>query len=94
MESAIQSAVRIQEHPKTDIGRACIAVVWFRESSDPAYQKHIIDTVAHQTGVVSVERSPSRAHLLLVHYDRGQTQASAVVQAIRQHGYDAALVGC
>lgn len=94
MESLAKTALDTHEGSITDIRTACIAVVWFRDSSDPAYRQHIIDTVQEQSGVLSVERSPSRAHLLLVHYDRLQTQASAVVNRIRQLGYDAALVGC
>ena len=94
METAINTLVDVNGTARADIQRACIAVVWFRDSSDPAYQKRIIDTVREQTGVVAVKRSPNRAHLLLIHYDRLQTQASAVVRAIRQLGYDAALVGC
>ena len=94
MESAVTAAVDVRKANITDIGTACNAVVWFRDSADPAYRQHIIDTVQAQTGVVSVQRATNRAHLLLVHYDRLQTQASAVVNGIRQLGYDAALVGC
>lgn len=94
MESAVKSTVDVPKRGIADIRTACIAVVWFRDSADPAYRQHIMDTVRAQSGVVSVERSTSKAHLLLVHYDRLQTQASAVVNGIRQLGYDAALVGC
>ncbi len=63
------------------------------ENLDEGALHRIEDSVRHEAGVVSVGHDPHNAHVLMVVYDSEATRASSLLQAFRERGLHAQLVG-
>ena len=55
--------------------------------------KALSDEVYCEEGIVSVSRNPHTPRFLMVVYNAACTHASIILAIVRQHGYQASLVG-
>jgi hypothetical protein len=74
--------------------RSCIAIMYFKDSTDNDSRRNAEETVIAQPGVIAAERSALKAHVLIVHFDPFHTQGSRIVNVLSKNGYSAMLVGC
>ena len=51
------------------------------------------DLVYRDEGIVSLSRNPHTPRFLMVVYNAARTRSSAILDIVRQHGYQASLVG-
>lgn len=88
----------IQSLRKVDYQHTCIALMYFKNSAisdyNSDYNRNAAQSVITQPGVIAAERSAHKAYVLIVHYDQHLTRGTHLVNAMREQGYAAMLVGC
>ncbi len=92
--SASQDRKSTRFAPTPHATSACIAIIWLKGGDKISLQESLLEELKQARGVEDASFSPSRAHVIVVRYKHGTTQAGEVLQKIRQHGYEAVLVGC
>ena len=55
--------------------------------------KALSDEVYRDDGIVSLSRNPHTPRFLMVVYNAARTRSSAVLDIVKQHGYQASLIG-
>ncbi len=51
------------------------------------------EEVYRDQGIVSLSRNPHTPRFLMVVYNAARTRSTAILEIVRQHGYQASLVG-
>ena len=60
--------------------------------SDREFQA-LSDEVYRDEGIVSLSRNPHTPRFLMVVYNAARTHSTTILDIVRQHGYQASLVG-
>lgn len=79
---------------RRDVRTICLALVWVQGESTPDRCKEVIGALQARTNVESAERTPGRANVVMVRFDRSCTSAGEIVLELRRSGVAAVLVGC
>jgi len=68
-------------------------IVHINESLDEERRKGLVESISKDSGIVSVEFTPLRHHLMRVRYDRQAVQSMDILQKIKRQNVNAQLVG-
>jgi hypothetical protein len=79
---------------RRDIRRICLALVWVQGESTPDRCKEVLAALQARTDIESAERTPRRANVVMMRFDRSCTSAGEIVLELRRSGVAAVLVGC
>ena len=74
-------------------GKAVELIVHINESLDEERRNGLVENISKDSGILSVEFTPLRHHLVRVRYDRQAVQSLDILQKIKRQNVNAQLVG-
>jgi len=74
-------------------GNAVELIVHINESLDEERRNGLVENISKDSGILSVEFTPLRHHLVRVRYDRQAVQSLDILQKIKRQNVNAQLVG-
>jgi len=74
-------------------GKAVELIVHINESLDEERRNGLVENISKDNGILSVEFTPLRHHLVRVRYDRQAVQSMDILQKIKRQNVNAQLVG-
>ena len=74
-------------------GKEVELIVHINESLDEERRNGLVENISKDSGILSVEFTPLRHHLVRVRYDRQAVQSMDILQKIKRQNVNAQLVG-
>jgi len=74
-------------------GKAVELIVHINESLDEERRNGLVEKISEDAGILSVEFTPLRHHLVRVRYDRQEVKSMDILQKIKRQNVNAQLVG-
>jgi hypothetical protein len=74
-------------------GKEVELIVHINESLDEERRNGLVENISKDSGILSVEFTPLRHHLVRVRYDRQAVHSMEILQKIKRQNVNAQLVG-
>jgi len=78
---------------RSSTDRAVELIVHINEALDEERRNGLVEKISEDAGIVSVEFTPLRHHLVRVRYDRKEVQSMDILNKIKDQNVNAQLVG-